>query len=173
MKCKLCSLITDTFNLTLQCKTDRKCLKCIFVYEIFPHCIFWKVTFYNICIVSKNLGGGDHILFNIIVGASLNMLWYNWKLYYFRLHVYLSFFNSSSINKHHFDDFFVGADIYWNVFHEGGKRSPFLKHLSCLKIYVEIRKKPLDGITIEQTKRDHIVFIVPKITIYIFNCILY
>jgi hypothetical protein len=101
MKCKLCSLITDTFNLTLQCKTDRKCLKCIFIYEIFPHCIFWKVTFYNICIVSKNLGGGDHILFNIIVGASLNMLWYNWKLYYFRLHVYLSFFNSSSINNYH------------------------------------------------------------------------
>ena len=58
-------------------------------------------------------------------------------------------------------------------FMRGGKRSPFLKHLSCLKIYVEIRKKPLDGITIEQTKRDHIVFIVPKITIYIFNCILY
>ena len=122
MKCKLCSLITDTFTLTLQCKTDRKCLKCIFVYEIFPHCIFWKVTFYNICIVSKNLGG-DHILFNIIVGASLNMLWYNWKLYYFRLHVYLSFFNSSSINNYHFDDFFVGAAIYWNVFNEEGKRS--------------------------------------------------
>ena len=121
MKCKLCSLITDTFTLTLQCKTDRKCLKCIFVYEIFPHCIFWKVTCYNIGIVSKNLGG-DHILFNIMF-ASLNMLWYNWKLYYFRLHVYLSFFNSSSINNYHFDDFFVGAAIYWNVFNEEGKRS--------------------------------------------------